>query len=641
LVLLSLTEVSIAFDGPPLLERVSIQLEEGEKVCLMGRNGSGKSTLLNIIGGSIPPDAGSVSASAGLKISMLPQDIPDDLPGTIYDVVAAGGGHHLDLLKEYRDLTARLGRGGDERLVKQLGQVQHRLETSGAWSHHQKVEAVISRTSLDPNAEFRALSAGLKRRVFLARALVTEPDILLLDEPTNHLDLASILWLEEFLAGFNRTVVFVTHDRAFMQKLATRIVEIDRAKLLSFSCDYRTYLERRQAMLDAEEKGLREFDRRLALEETWIRRGVRARRTRNEGRVRDLMRMRTERAAVRDRTGYVRMVIQEAEAGGRLVVEADGIRFSYGDKCIIDDFSTVIFRGDRVGIIGPNGSGKTTLIKVLLGELAPQKGKIRLGARVQIAYFDQTRAQIDDNLTLKENVSGANDTVFIGGNARNITGYLQDFLFSRDQIVSPARKLSGGERNRLLLARIFASPSNVLVLDEPTNDLDAETLELLEEKIGDYSGTVLMVSHDRAFLNEIVTSTIALEGNGRLQEYVGGYDDWLMQRPAPAEPEKTGETHGEPPKRERQAREKSRLNYKEQRELDALPAAIETLENEKSGLVARLNDPAFQTTGDSQAIVAAHDRLVEVEAELDAAYHRWHELEELAAMYAASGQKGR
>ncbi|MFA6032680.1 MAG: ATP-binding cassette domain-containing protein [Myxococcota bacterium] len=632
MVLISLSDLNIAFDGPSLLDRVSLQIEGGERIGLVGRNGSGKSTLLQIIGGLLVPDTGSVARIGAVRVAMLPQDVPDSLPGTVFDVVASGDETHADLIREYHELSVQISTG-DNAVMRRLEEVQHRLEADGAWSRHQRVQSTILKCGLDANAVFQVLSAGLKRRVFLARALVDEPDVLLLDEPTNHLDIASILWLEDFLQNCGMTIVFVTHDRAFLQRLATRIVEIDRGKLLSFDCSYPTYLERRQAMLENEEKEWLEFDRKMAKEEVWIRRGVKARRTRNEGRVRALIEMRERRALRREQTGNVRIVMQQAESSGYLVAVAEDIGFAYGDNTIIGSFSTTIFRGDRVGIMGPNGSGKTTFLKLLLGELKPQRGKIKLGVRIQAAYFDQTRALINDNLTLKENVSGAGDTVFVGGLPRNIVGYLSDFLFTRDQIMSPAKKLSGGERNRLQLAKVFSLPSNVLVLDEPTNDLDAETLELLEDRLLEYTGTVLMVSHDRAFLNEVVTSTIVFEGGGLLHEYVGGYDDWLRQRPVAGEPERQ-QAREQAPRREK-PREKTRLSFKEQRELDALPPAIEALEEEKRMLVAKLNDPAFQTGSDAKTIIAANDRLADVEHELDTATGRWIELEELASSLAA------
>jgi ATP-binding cassette subfamily F protein uup len=585
---------------------------------------------MKLLMGDISPDSGEIIRSGDVRISMLPQDVPDDLPGTIYDVVASGGREHLDLLREYHDLTLQMSRSGDEGLLKKLEQVQHRLETSGAWHYHQRVETMIARTELDENAEFRYLSAGMKRRVFLAKSLVSDPDLLLLDEPTNHLDINAILWLEDFLLKFDKTLMLVTHDRAFLQRLATRIVEIDRGGLLSFPCDYGTYLERRQALLDSQDRQWQEFDRKLAREETWVRQGIKARRTRNEGRVRALVKMRQERARRQEQTGNVRLTIQEAERSGRLVVEAQEIHFAFGANKIVEGFSTTIIRGDKVGIIGPNGSGKTTLLKILLGELEPQHGKVRLGLGIQVAYFDQLRTQLDENRTLKDNIADGNDMIVVGGVSRHVMGYLQDFLFPPDRILSPVSSLSGGERNRLLLAKLFILPSNVLVLDEPTNDLDAETLELLEDRLLEYSGTILMVSHDRTFLNNVVTSTIVFEGKGRLQEYVGGYDDWLRQRAAQDEPLKTA-SREQKQKKEKPPREKQKLSYKETRELQELPLIIEALEQEKERLLETLNSPAFYVSRDADEINRASNRLKALEEELDGAYGRWDELESLAA----------
>jgi ATP-binding cassette subfamily F protein uup len=586
--LIWINNVSVSFGGPLLLDSVSLQIEEGERIGLLGRNGSGKSTLMKMLSGEIPTDQGEIIKNGEVRIAMLPQDVPDDLPGTVYDVVASGGREHL------------------------------------------KVATVISRTGLDENTEFRFLSAGMKRRVLLARALVNDPDLLLLDEPTNHLDINAIIWLEEFLLKFEKTVMFVTHDRAFLQKIATRIVEIDRGSLISFSCDYGKYLERRQAMLTAEEKQWHDFGKKLSKEEAWVRQGVKARRTRNDGRVRALQQLRQERARRREQAGVARIKIQEAQRSGRLVVNAEKISFAFGEKKIIENFSTTIIRGDKIGIIGPNGSGKTTLLKVLLGELQSQKGKIRLGTGIQIAYFDQFRARFDENKTLKDNIADGNDTVFIDGSPRHIIGYLQDFLFPPSQIMASVKSLSGGERNRLLLAKLFSTPSNLLVLDEPTNDLDTETLELLEARLLEYSGTILMVSHDRAFLNNVVTSTIVLEGKGILQEYIGGYDDWLRQRtesnetlPAVPKDEKT--------KKERSAAGKRKLTYRETREREELPRKIEILEEEKQQLITKINSPEFYARTDTAQVIETNKRLESLERELDCAYQRWDELEELAA----------
>ena len=609
------------------MDGVTLQIEPGERIGLLGRNGSGKSTLMKLLVGEIVPDAGGISCNGDVSIAMLPQDVPDDLPGTVYDVVASGCREHVELLREYHDLSHQIAKSGGGDLLRKLERVQHQIETSGAWHYHQRVETVIAKTELDENARFQALSAGLKRRVFLAKALVNEPDLLLLDEPTNHLDISTILWLEDFLLKYEKTLMFVTHDRAFLQGLATRIVEIDRGRLVSFACDYRTYLERRQALLEAEEKEWHDFDKKLAKEETWIREGIKARRTRNEGRVRALAQMRQERVRRQEHAGLSRLVIQEAERGGRMVVDAETISFSWDDKRIVEAFSTTIIRGDRVGIIGANGSGKTTLLKVLLGELTPQQGRVRLGTGIRIAYFDQLRAQLDENKTLRESIGDGNDTIIVDGASRHVVGYLQDFLFSPEQIMAPVRSLSGGERNRLLLAKLFIIPSNLLILDEPTNDLDAETLELLEDRLLEYRGTILMVTHDREFLNNVVTSTIVFEGEGRLQEYVGGYDDWLRQRNAPVEPSKSTASKEQKQRKGKTPKEKQKLSYKESRELQALPQAIEAMEEEKRRLTATLNSPEFYVSYDPDKMKTANDRLKALERELDEAYHRWDELE--------------
>jgi len=619
------------------LDRVAFQIEAGEKIGLLGRNGSGKSTLMKLLAGHIMPDSGRVIYNNSAKIAILPQDIPDELTGTVYDVVASGGQDDTELLREYHDITLRItrnnNRSNDNNLLRKLEHIQHRIETSGAWHFHQRIETVITKTELDENCEFTLLSAGMKRRVLMAKALVNEPDLLLLDEPTNHLDIATILWLEEFLLKYEKTIMFVTHDRAFLQRLATRIVEIDRGKLISFTCSYRDYLERRQALLDAEEKQWHDFDKRLAKEEVWIRQGIRARRTRNEGRVRELLRMRQERAGRQEQSGVSRLAIQEAERSGRMVVNAEAIHFAWDNKKIVEGFSTIIIRGDKVGIIGPNGSGKTTLLRILLGDLSPQQGKIRQGSGIKIAYFDQLRAQLDYNKTLKENIAEGNDTVNVNGIPRHVIGYLQDFLFSPGQIMSPVSSLSGGERNRLLLAKLFTVPSNVLVLDEPTNDLDVETLELLEDRLLEYNGTILMVSHDREFLNNVVTSTIAFEGEGHIQEYVGGYDDWLRQRTAPTEAQKPTASREEKQKRVKTLKEKQKLSFKENRELEALPQIIDALEKEKQRLTTNLNSPEFYAARDLTRIYAANERLGALEKELDEAYCRWDELESQVAKF--------
>lgn len=634
--LIWINNVSVSFGGPLLLDGATLQIEGGERVGLLGRNGAGKSTLMKMLNGEIPADRGEIVKSDKIRISLLPQDVPDDLPGTVYDIVASGGQAHLELLRQYRDLTMQLTRSSDEDLLKELERVQHQLETSNAWHFHQRVETVIAWTGLDEDAEFRLLSAGFKRRVFLAKALANDPDLLLLDEPTNHLDIDAILWMEEFLLKFGKTIMFVTHDRAFLQKVATRIVEVDRGRLLSFDCDYNTYIERRQAMLDAEGKAWQDFDKNLAKEEIWVRQGIKARRTRNEGRVRALMQLRRERDLRRERTGKARIGIQEAARSGRLVVDAEKLCFAFSERTIIKNFSTIIIRGDRVGIIGPNESGKTTLLKILLGELTPQQGRLRRGTGLKIAYFDQLRAELDEDRTLKDNIADGNDTVFVDGAPRHIIGYLQDFLFPPSQILASVRSLSGGEHNRLLLAKLFSVPSNVLVLDEPTNDLDTETLELLEARLLDYSGTILLVSHDRAFLNNVVTSTIVFEGDGRLDEYVGGYNDWLSQRRM-AVTQKTPKAavKEEKAKRGKSPQEKRRLSFKETRELEALPQTIDALEKEKAEIIAALSSPEFYAKNASAQVTATNVRLEVLEKELGEAYQRWEELDQLAMKYGA------
>ncbi|PLY00548.1 MAG: ABC transporter ATP-binding protein, partial [Desulfuromonas sp.] len=501
--LISLRNIELAFGGPPLFENVSMQIDRGDRICLLGRNGTGKSTLLKLIDGMLLPDAGAIDRQQGLRVALLSQEIPQKIQGTSYDVVASG-----------------LPESGD--------------------SSPQIVDQVLSRLKLDPEIPAANLSGGVLRRLLLARALATEPDILLLDEPTNHLDIESINWLEEFLLRSGITLVFVTHDRAFLRRLATRIVEIDRGRLFDFSCDYETFLQRKEELLHAEAVDWQRFDKKLGEEETWIRQGIKARRTRNEGRVRALKKMREERRQRRERLGTSKLNLLESDKSGRLVADIDNISFAYDEKIIIDNFSTTIMRGDRIGIIGPNGAGKSTLLKLLLGELDPESGTIKLGTNLQAIYFDQLREQLDPDKTVQQNLAGDQDTVMVGDQQKHVIGYLQDFLFTPDRARTPVRILSGGEKNRLLLARLFTRPANLLILDEPTNDLDLETLDLLEEMLADFNGTLFLVSHDRSFLNQIVTSTIAFEGDGRVCEYVGGYDDWLRQRP-PAPNEKVRE----------------------------------------------------------------------------------------------------
>src|SRR6478672_5928574 len=531
--LLSLRAVSIAFGGPPVLDRADFGIERGERVCLLGRNGAGKTTVMKLLDRSIAPDDGEVVWQTGITVTRLAQEIPDDVAGTTFDVVAEGLGPAGGLLSRYHAASHRVAVEQSDAALRELGRLHHELDVAGAWELQTRVDTVLQHLGLDPDAEFAMASGGRKRQTLLARALVRQPDVLLLDEPTNHLDVDAIEWMEQFLIERGSTLVFVTHDRAFLRRVATRIVELDRGNLVDWGADYDRYVERKTAALDSEAREWAEFDKKLAKEEVWIRTGIQARRTRNEGRVRALEALRRERGARRERTGAVRLQAQEGERSGRLVAEARGVNFAYGDRAIVRDFSTTIARGDRVGLIGPNGSGKTTLLRLLLGELPPDSGTVRLGTGLELAYFDQLREQLDPEQSVFDSIADGADFVDVNGNRKHVTGYLQDFLFPPDRARTPIKALSGGERNRLLLARLFTRSFNFLVLDEPTNDLDIETLDLLEELLLDFSGTLLLVSHDRAFLDNVVTSTLILEGGGRVGEFVGGYTDWVRQRTPP------------------------------------------------------------------------------------------------------------
>jgi ATP-binding cassette subfamily F protein uup len=628
--LIALRDVSLGFRGPLVLDQANLTLEPGERVCLLGRNGTGKSTLLRLIQGEIEPPRGEIARQQGLLTAMLPQEVPQGLAGTVFDEVARGLGSRATLLTEYHHVAHQLALAGSDELRARLDRIQHALEISDGWSMNQEVDAILSRMSLEADANVSDLSAGMNRRVLLARALVHSPDILLLDEPTNHLDTDAIRWLEEFLLRYRATILFVTHDRALLRKLATRILELDRGRLTSWSCDYATYLQRKEVALEGETRQRAEFDKKLAREEVWIRTGIQARRTRNEGRVRALEKLRSVRSARRDQPGEVRLEIQEAERSGRLVIEAKHVSFGYGARAILCDLSTMIMRGDRVGLIGPNGSGKTTLLRLLLGQLQPQTGTVRHGTNLDVAYFDQLHAQLDDAKSMRDNVCDGADTVEINGRRRHIIGYLEDFLFTSEQAAEPVSRLSGGERNRLVLARMLAKPSNVLVMDEPTNDLDIETLELLENLLVEYPGTLLLVSHDREFLNNVVTSTLVLEGEGRVKEYSGAYDDWLRQRQVEpvaekAEPSKERSKPAAPP-RERPRR----LTYAEQRELEALPDRIGALEAQLGELHRAMADPAFYRQ-DPAEIISTNARLQTLETDLAEAYQRWEILEAVFA----------
>ncbi len=627
--LVALDHVSIAYGHLPLLDEVALQVEAGERVCIIGRNGSGKSTLLQIVGGDQPPDAGTVWRQPGVRVARLVQDVPLSTDHVVFDVVAEGLGELSALVSAYHHAAAEAAHG-HEGALDRLGRLQHELEERDGWRLEQRVETVLTRLDLPADAVVDTLSGGWRRRVLLARALVAEPDLLLLDEPTNHLDIEAIEWLEDFLAGYSGAVIFVTHDRAFLQRLATRIVELDRGRLTSWPGDYSTFLRKKEEWLAGEAAEQERLDRKLAGEEAWLRRGIKARRTRDEGRVRALLAMRAERAERRERTGAVRLGIERADPSGQLVFEAERVAKTYGDRTVVRGFSTRIMRGDRIGLIGPNGIGKTTLLRILLGDVLPDEGTVRRGANVVVAYYDQQREQLDLERTVFETVGEGNDTVTVNGRTRHVNGYLRDFLFPVERARSPVKALSGGERNRLLLARLFTRPANVLVLDEPTNDLDLETLELLEAELVEFPGTLLLVSHDRAFLDNLVTSTLVFERNGRVEEYVGGYEDWVRQAaaarpirpqsgtppvaPKPAQPEK-GES-----------RPSKKLSYKETRELETLPARIENLEQEQQQLNALAASPEFYKAG-ATTIKDTLARLEAIEQELLEAYGRWHDLE--------------
>ena len=624
--LIDLKNVCLSYCGPVLLDRVDLAIEPGERVCLLGRNGEGKSSLIKIISGDLLPDKGEITRVQGLRGGVLEQEVPGSMPGTVFDVVAGGIGGLGQLVAEYHALIARMEADKDPDLTRSLGEIQHRLEVQGGWQLDQNVTYVISRLELSPEASFATLSAGLKRRTMLGRALVRQPDILLLDEPTNHLDMDSIGWMEEFLLRFGGTILFVTHDRMFLRRLASRIVELAHGRLTSWPGNYDNYLKRKAAEVTAGENQRKLFDKKLAQEESWIRQGVKARRTRNEGRVRMLEQMRKKRRERRERPGMARMNVENAGMSGKIVCEVTGATFAYRDQPVIKDFSTIIVRGDRIGIIGANGAGKTTLLRLLLGEVQPQVGGVRLGTNLEIAYFDQLRDQLDDEKSVFENVAGGNPMLTIGGKTRNAYGYLQDFLFAPEQARSLVGSLSGGERNRLLLARLFTRPSNLLVLDEPTNDLDVETLELLEELLLNYPGTVLLVSHDRDFLNNVVTSTLVFESDCRVREYVGGYDDWLRQATPISRAEPKPKVATKIKREKPQGRRK--ISFKEHREVEAVPEQIERLENEQQNLYARLADPALYKEGGA-GVVQAKARLQTIEQELPRLYARWEELEEI------------
>ncbi len=617
--LLTLKQVSLAYGARPLLDRVDLTVDAKERIGLVGRNGEGKSTLLQLCAGRILPDDGEIHRRPGLKTALLEQTPRFPPAATAYDVVAEGLGDLGALLQRYHRLARKTPPD-----LETLDRLQHQLEARDGWRFQQRIGQALDRLGLDPDVPAATLSGGWQRRLALARALVAEPDLLLLDEPTNHLDLDTIAWLEGELAAFPGAILFVTHDRAFLQKLATRILDLDRGRLTAWPGDYRTYLARKAAVLAEEERRNAEFDKKLAQEEAWIRQGIKARRTRNEGRVRALEALRRERARRRERQGRARLELETAERSGRLVIEAENLGYAYGDRVVVRDFSTTVLRGDRIGLVGPNGAGKTTLLQLLLGQLEPQTGRVRHGTRLEILWFDQQRAQLDPEKTVADTVADGNDWVTVGGRRRHVMSWLADFLFPPERARQPVKSLSGGERSRLLLAKLFTRPANLLVLDEPTNDLDLETLELLEQRLVEFDGTVLLVSHDRAFLDNVVTTIWAFEGDGVVSEYVGGYEDWLRQSPVP-QPRPRGEPA---PSKARPRRPRTKLSYKEQRELESLPAAIEALEARQNELTATIAEPDFyrRPHPEVERVLA---ELKAVERELEDKYARWETLETL------------
>lgn len=624
--LIRLTNVSIAFGTHALLDHADFQLDPGERVGLLGRNGEGKSTLMKIIAGDIHADGGEIWRQPELRLAWLEQQPNLNDTDTIYEAVAGGLGELGALIARYHDLLTHMDGGAAS--LEALGEVQHKLEAGNGWQFQQRVEAVLSRLQLPADAKVSSLSGGWKRRVALARALVIDPEVLLLDEPTNHLDFESITWLEEQLLNFAGAVLFVTHDRAFLQKLATRIIDLDRGQLTSWAGNYQDYLLRKAAALEDEANQNAEFDKKLAKEEVWIRQGIKARRTRNEGRVRALKKLRAERAERRNTQGTAKLSLNKGEASGKKVIEAVDVEFSYGDRTIIRDFSIRIDRGDKIGLIGNNGAGKSTLLKLLLGQLQPTSGTIELGTNLQIAYFDQLREQLDPEISVADSVLDGGEFIDLPGGRRHVMSYLADFLFAPARARSPVKSLSGGEKNRLLLARLFTKPANLIVMDEPTNDLDLETLEILEEKLVEYQGTLLLVSHDREFLDNVVTSVLVFEGEGRVEEYIGGYADWfaLSERNKKQDAVAAKVAEAAVKKDKPKATPTKKLSFKEQRELEQLPERIEQLEARQAELTGTIGGSEFYKQS-PEAVAAGLAELQAVETELAAAYSRWDELD--------------
>ena len=624
--LLSFDRVSISFGRHALLDEASFQIDAGERVCLIGRNGAGKSTLLKIVHGEVMTDAGEIWRQPGLSIARLSQDLPGDDGASVYDIVAMGLAGVGRLLAEFHHVSHAVAE--DASLMKRMEVLQHEIDACNGWTLGQRVDDMLARLELPADTCIAGLSGGWRRRVALAQALVSNPDLLLLDEPTNHLDIELIQWLEEQLVELRGGVLFVTHDRALLTRLATRIVEIDRGVLTSWACNYPTFLVKKAAALEEEARHAALFDKKLAQEEAWIRQGIKARRTRNEGRVRALIALREKRAERREVEGRVRLALDEGRGSGKLVAEVRHVSYAWtgSETPVVNDFSLRVMRGDRIGLVGPNGAGKTTLLRLLLGQLRPTSGQVRLGTKLEIAYYDQLRAALEFEKTVIENLAEGREYIEINGERRHVIGYLQDFLFSPDRARTPMKALSGGEHNRLLLARLFAQPANLLVLDEPTNDLDIETLELLEELLIDYHGTILLVSHDRAFLDNVVTSTLVFEGDGQIQEYVGGYSDWVRRRKPPVT---VTAKSVEVMRSATAAKSKPRkLGFKQARELEQAPSRIEALETEQRELVERLSEPAFYKSGAAEQ-ARVHERMAALTGELEAAYARWSELEKL------------
>lgn len=624
--MLRLQDIQLSFGGFPLLDQLNLSIDKGERISLIGRNGAGKSTLLKVIEGSLPYDSGERIVQSHVVISQLAQEVPEDIQASVFDVVAGGLDGVGALLTEYHHLSINTE---VDNWMEKLERLQQQIEDKEGWKLQQQVETTLSRLELPADAEFSALSGGLKRRVLLARALLQEPDILLLDEPTNHLDIEAIQWLEEFLLTFRGAILFITHDRTFLKNLATRIIELDRGQITSFPGDFANYLRRKEEMLHAEDLANAQFDKKLAQEEVWIRQGIKARRTRNEGRVRALEKMRNERSQRRTQQGNVKLNLTTENKSGKIVIDAENIAFTYPDKPIVNDLTMTIMRGDKVGILGPNGAGKTTLLKLLLGQQEPQSGKVKLGTNIELAYFDQLREELDLEKNVRDNLDLGSDQVTVNGKQRHIISYLQDFLFTPERIHSPVKTLSGGERNRLLLAKLFLKPANMLVMDEPTNDLDIETLELLEELLLDYSGTLLLVSHDRSFINNLVTSTLVLEGEGNVHEYVGGYDDSLRQRAEKLAATKSTKSSSEtkPAKKSHASKKAAKLSYKDQRELESLPKLLEDLEADIERIQTDMGSADFYKKPPEE-IANIQQNFKDKQNELDLSYARWEELEE-------------